>query len=1619
MPTSDKEQSTPRQVIDRIRTHNFLLDLDTASEMVKEGALSLQTQLNSALKLLSDDLYSKKSHFVLELVQNADDNHYAPGVSPHLTLQVTPSRLVVINNEVGFTSANVKAICSVGASSKSKDKSGYIGEKGIGFKSVFTVSDAPEIHSNNFHFKFDRTVEGNLLGYVVPHWCESPADVRSESTTIILPAAKGYEFGADTLVDIDARLLLFLNKLRELTLDHNGKRVTYRRGDNGEKSTLSTTRGAEGDDPLSDITHYVRAELTFPMKDRYVDEKRPEIEQSTVVLAFPTDDSGAARPESTSHVFAFLPIRQMGFKFSIQADFILNSSREEVLTDRPWNQLLRAGVAVVFSNAIESFKKSEPLALSYLKYIPGEGEVIDPFFRSVRKDILEFLAKKSCLLAASGDWRKPSELRLADKSFRALFPSANALSLFGFDYVDDRMQGGAELLRSLGTKDAGMAEVLSVFTSHGSWLKAQPIEWRAKFYAVVANNQKTLIAGGLFKTPCLPISNGTYAVPAQVNAFFPLGKGRKYGFEAELVFVDNELYEDAQRHSEQISSLFSAMKVRADEPYDLISGHILSKHKGESWKQSDAKALIGHLRYIKDKIKEYLDIAAVHGKSESEVFRGLREGIWIGTKHEVDGVWHFNRIENLYLSRQYKPYLCLETLLGGALVATQFVSADYMAVKPKDSEAEAESWRNFLIRLGIRTCPAVEAEGHNWKCSKEMQLLLDSTNVPVRRATLETIDKQWSAYAGRMSYSIPAGRTSQGPFETKLAISLRATQAPTKKRTTVSLAESYYPTVELRTLFGESLPYVEVVLSDAMLDACRVTHRLDAKALVKRLKQLKADGSGTTKQVQGIYRALDERLWDTDSAYIKQAFGQEGLIQVKGLHKGWFKPGEVAWRSNGPFLDAIYPPLQSLYRDDRFFVDKLGIPRELSTEKWVAALSRLADLASPDERKAEALNIYRRANRDLGPRFGHEVAVPGWIETFQSEAVYVNQRGELVPNNEYLFANDAPDIAALFEGDDDLSFLAVPSLEVPRLSRLLDAAEVAKLSESISQEVTTVDPGVIDAELTERVQRSMHYFARVLYARRPEEFERALKDGQLAKLRTLDVAKVPQVDLLVSIGECSRRTTADMALTDGHVVYRAGARSLKDMLARELVKHLGASSELSDTFARILMENDVESIEDFLKVTNIGEMPADLWALLHASVDPVADEEGTSLALDEPIGEREEGTSEEDSAFAGTTENGGSPPGGASSGRVSQQVPASQVTPGKGGGQVEPNTGGAGFLSSTPFLAPKASPTLRPIPAQPHSPGLGATGLSSTHKREDGQKPASGPLAVKDFPAAESDNLATRGVNPTGHPGGESTTDSSGAFNKSPHDSPLAGQSGAFKSGSFSTGSDGAGNRPKRGQPQPPRTKSGRLLSYVVGPGDASNPHPDDDPAKAAAREATGRAAVEYFLTTQVGRWKSMKEMPHNNPGFDIQAVTSDDQQEFIEVKGQGSAWTEEGVALTPTELMTAQQKGERYWLCVVEYAQDEKRRQLHLVRNPFGLTQQFRFDVGWKSAAESVATVLQKPEKDIYINMPGVGRGRILSVRGKGRFFNLHVILEDGRQVNKLFNPTKMTLSKESMWQG
>ena len=163
-----------------------------------------EEDLHRAIEHLSEDLYSKDVHFILELIQNAEDNPYSSEKDPQLVFQILPEdptktpgtegALLVINNEKGFVEENVRAICKVGASTKSK-REGYIGEKGIGFKSVFLVTSKPHIFSAGYQFSFQDAPDPEVgFGYIIPYWTtEIPEIVKRhlDQTCILLPFRPG------------------------------------------------------------------------------------------------------------------------------------------------------------------------------------------------------------------------------------------------------------------------------------------------------------------------------------------------------------------------------------------------------------------------------------------------------------------------------------------------------------------------------------------------------------------------------------------------------------------------------------------------------------------------------------------------------------------------------------------------------------------------------------------------------------------------------------------------------------------------------------------------------------------------------------------------------------------------------------------------------------------------------------------------------------------------------------------------------------------------------------------------------------------------------------------------------------------------------------------------------------------------------------------------------------------------------------------------------------------------------------------------------------------------------------------------------------------------------------
>ena len=174
-----------RAIIESIRREEFGIGIEL-DEKQQEIAKRQRMREGRGLKRLSLELYSKDTHFVLELVQNADDNNYHPhllsGVAtevPALKFIVTATSVTILNNELGFSESNIRAICDVGQSTKGAHRSGYIGQKGIGFKSVFRVTDTPEIHSNGFHIMFDAS--SDHVGYILPQWVEESQHAHEET----------------------------------------------------------------------------------------------------------------------------------------------------------------------------------------------------------------------------------------------------------------------------------------------------------------------------------------------------------------------------------------------------------------------------------------------------------------------------------------------------------------------------------------------------------------------------------------------------------------------------------------------------------------------------------------------------------------------------------------------------------------------------------------------------------------------------------------------------------------------------------------------------------------------------------------------------------------------------------------------------------------------------------------------------------------------------------------------------------------------------------------------------------------------------------------------------------------------------------------------------------------------------------------------------------------------------------------------------------------------------------------------------------------------------------------------------------------------------------------------
>lgn len=404
-----------------------------------------------------------------ELIQNADDAKSDAGElsATRIIFDIRDDALVVSNDAV-FREKDFKRMSNVASGSKRNEAGDRTtGVFGVGFISVYQVTDRPEIYSAGRRWTLypeareDRRIvqvwdtsitkeKGTV--FKLP-WAFEDSKVRRELKVSPVNPDDINSF-VDKLNDSLPKSILFLKKLDTIELRRNGKSVRrITRIISGNTITVA----------CDDVSHQiwrilqgnftVKAEKLKAKFSSYIENNREDRVQIAIPDVLLNDGL----------LFATLPTEQStGLPFHIDADFFPTSDRKSIAFEdtydhrSKWNRaVIRAAASIVLDNLIslrDIFKKDASTFWAFLKslqdvYLEHQDDTRKPlgdFWKLLRPS----LQNHQIVYVESKKWFTPAEVRITtgDKESKAI-PAFEAL---GIEIVHQDLQKYRNILTSNG-----------------------------------------------------------------------------------------------------------------------------------------------------------------------------------------------------------------------------------------------------------------------------------------------------------------------------------------------------------------------------------------------------------------------------------------------------------------------------------------------------------------------------------------------------------------------------------------------------------------------------------------------------------------------------------------------------------------------------------------------------------------------------------------------------------------------------------------------------------------------------------------------------------------------------------------------------------------------------------------------------------------------------------------------------------------------------------------------------------------------------------------------------------------------------------------------------------------
>lgn len=400
-----------------------------------------------------ESVFPSGRHWVLEFLQNSEDAMRTKG--NRISIRLGENSLWILNDGDDFSCEDFAAICDV--NSRKLPSLGFRGYIGIGFKSIFRITDRIEVHSGSLHFAFDKDYwdVSKRQGMSLSKWPWEilPVEVRPVTlpegfTTgffVPLQSIKGQETWQEiraflSSYDFPKEVILMLKNVKtiEIQTPTLSFTITKERKESGflsdgERELILVKRQIDAN-PYADEGWYLvfRRKVQIPPDIRQDSEtervRRSDITEREIGHIFALDLAAKtiqALYGKLAGVYSFLPVEgeQTGLPFGIFGDFIPQLGRDLINYGVKWNQWMCDRVMEFFQQIVMEAFPADLLwrffpaeLLSYVEYSPLSGPSREFWDVRLRNPIKDFLETKPLYHDSEGSPRTLGELMAVDKS---------------------------------------------------------------------------------------------------------------------------------------------------------------------------------------------------------------------------------------------------------------------------------------------------------------------------------------------------------------------------------------------------------------------------------------------------------------------------------------------------------------------------------------------------------------------------------------------------------------------------------------------------------------------------------------------------------------------------------------------------------------------------------------------------------------------------------------------------------------------------------------------------------------------------------------------------------------------------------------------------------------------------------------------------------------------------------------------------------------------------------------------------------------------------------------------------------------------------------------------------